>query len=67
MNDLDTGVDAITSAKPTHECPRHGPHTASMHVEIKDVLKRVYCMKCMVEVLDKLGIKEMEPIAKGKA
>ena len=63
-----TDAETITIAPsaPTHECPRHGAHKATMYVQIHGVLERVYCMHCMVEVYDKLGIKEMHPVPSGK-
>ena len=57
----------ISDSKEKYECSRHGPHNATMHIIIGDILKRVYCVYCYVEVLDKLGVKEMDLIVKGKS
>ena len=47
-----------------YSCQRHGEHDATMHVSIPRVLHRVYCMHCLVEAYDRLGIREMDVLPK---
>lgn len=63
---MDTINMDITKTDDTYECPRHGKHDATVHVTIKGVLERVYCMHCMVEVYDSIGIKEMHKAKRDK-
>ena len=42
----------------TYECKDH-PATAPFHIKIKDGYKRVYCLACLVELIDAHGIKQM--------
>lgn len=56
-----TQTPTITDAPTKWECPRHGTHDATMHVTIFGTLKRVYCMHCYIEHLDKVGVQEMTP------
>ncbi len=57
MNITDTPLER---REKRYTCQRHGEHDATMHVVIHGVLKRVYCVHCMVEAYDKLGVREMD-------
>jgi len=69
---VDTMSSITITAPRRHVCARHGEHDAMMYVRTygpprgdgrRDVqIDRVYCMHCYIEALDKMGVREMDPV-----
>lgn len=47
----------VFADEPDHwECPQHGQHEATMHIQISGLPTAHFCMMCYVEMLDRDGV-----------